>query len=106
MSDISNPSVEHLLDCSQAELQDAELKFLNMAANCRKRAAIEHSAADKYIELAAVLRWLINNRDRMFDLSKKIADGKQRLLFADERETEEFFVTTRVPPRWGGVASD
>lgn len=82
------PALPYLIECSESALQELELKSLDLAAQCAKRAKSEMDQAIAYRETAGVCRFLLNHRSEMIDLSKLIADGKQRLLrFVPDRMT-------------------
>lgn len=75
------PALPYLIECSESALQELELKSLDLAAQCRKRARAEQDQSDRYIETAGICRFLLNHRSEMIDLAKLVADGKQRTLF-------------------------
>jgi hypothetical protein len=50
------PSLEYLLTCSKASLQDVELANLNRAANCLKQVKLEWAEACGHREAAGVAR--------------------------------------------------
>jgi hypothetical protein len=88
MLDLALPSLPYLLECSHNGLQELELKSLDLAAQCTKRAEAEVKQAIAYREAAGVCRFLIEHRSDLIDLAKLIADGKQRLLhFPEFRKT-------------------
>lgn len=74
------PALPYLLECSESALQELELKSLDLAAQCNKRAEAELKQAIAYRETAGVCRFLLNHRSDMIDLARLIADGKQRML--------------------------
>ena len=85
MLDLALPSsLPYLLECSENTLQDLELKWLDLEAQCRKRAEAELDQAVAYREGAGVCRFLITHRSDLIDLAKTIVDGKQRLLHFPE----------------------
>jgi hypothetical protein len=79
------PPLEYLVDCSESALQTLELKSLDLAAQCSKRARAEMEQALVHRSTAEVCRFLIENRSELIDLAKLVADGKQRLLFAERK---------------------
>lgn len=89
------PDLAYLLDCSQSRLFELELVNLDLSASCLKRAKEEMDQAIAHREAAGVARWLIDNRDEMINLAKKVADGKQGILRFTEPEPIEIpaFVT-------------
>lgn len=76
----SLPPLPYLVECPDTALQELELKSLDLAAQCEKRAKAELGQAISHRGAADVCRFLINNRSDLIDLSKLVADGKQRLL--------------------------
>jgi hypothetical protein len=74
------PNLAYLLDCSQAGLHELELSNLDLSAKCLKRAKEEIDQAIAHREAAGVARWLIENRDELIKLAKRVADGKQGTL--------------------------
>ena len=76
------PPLEYLLECSDLALQQLELKSLDLAAQCSRRAKAEMEQAIAHRGTAEVCRFLIDQRSDLIDLSRRIVDGKQRLLFA------------------------
>jgi hypothetical protein len=88
MPELALPPLSYLVECPDSALQDLELKLLDLEAQCKKRARAEMERAIAYREHAGVMRFLINNRSDLIDLSKLVADGKQRLLqFAELRRS-------------------
>jgi len=81
------PPIEYLVECSDIALQQLELKSLDLAAQCSKRARAEVEQAIAHRGTAEVCRFLIENRSELIDLAKLVADGKQRMLRFAERET-------------------
>lgn len=80
------PPLEYLLECSDLALQQLELKSLDLAAQCSKRAKAEMEQAVSHRGTADVCRFLIENRSELIDFARLIADGKQRVLqFAERR---------------------
>jgi len=79
------PPLPFLMECSQTALTDLELKSLDLAAQCVKRARAEMAQAVSYREVAGICRFLIEHRNEMIDFSRLIADGHQRLLKFDNR---------------------
>ena len=75
------PSLEYLLECSEMSLRDLELAALDRAAQCRKRARIEHDEADAHIENAAVARFLIENRPALLEAARRTLDAQEVLPF-------------------------
>jgi len=84
MVDLALPSLPYLLECSTNGLQELELKSLDLAAQCSKRAEAEIKQAIAYRETAGVCRFLIVHRSDLIDLARLIVDGKQRLLHFEE----------------------
>lgn len=74
------PALPYLLESSLSALQESELKLLDLAAQAEKRAKMELAQAVAYRGQADVYRFLIDHRDDMINLSKRIADGKQATL--------------------------
>lgn len=74
------PNVEHLISCSDAELQQLELAALDLSAQSTKRAEAEIRQAIAHREAAGVYRFLINEREEWIRLSRGVADGRQGLL--------------------------
>jgi hypothetical protein len=74
------PSLEYLVSCSESALQELELRTLDLASQCSKRARLEMDQAISYRGTADVCRFLINHRSDLIDLAKLVTDGKQRLL--------------------------
>lgn len=88
MSDPALPPLPYLVECSDSALQELELKSLDLAAQCTKRAKLEMEQAITYRGEADVCRFLINNRNDLIDLARLVADGRQRLLrFPELRRT-------------------
>jgi hypothetical protein len=69
-------------------LHELELKALDAAAHCKKRARAEEAQGDRFIEAAAIYRFLIEEREQVIGLSRLVADGKQHVLRFAERRTE------------------
>lgn len=87
MHDPALPSLPYLVECPDSALQELELKQLDLAAQCTKRAKAELEQAIAYREGAGVCRFLINNRSDLIDLARLVIDGRQRLLrFTDLRK--------------------
>lgn len=80
MADPALPPLPYLMECSDAALQELELKKLDLAAQCMKRAKIELEQARLHMEEVGVYSFLINNRSDLIDLARRIVDGKQRML--------------------------
>ena len=74
------PTLEYLLECSNEALATLELKCLDLSAQNLKAAKAEMEQATANREAAGVCRWLIENRDDLINLSRRIIDGKQGLL--------------------------
>lgn len=78
------PPLTYLVECPDAALHELELKSLDLAAQCEKRAKSELGQAISHRGTADVCRFLINNRSDLIDLAKLVADGKQhRLRFTE-----------------------
>lgn len=75
---------EQLLEFSDQALRDTEMAVLNRAAEAWKRAKKEMELARDMDAQAETLRWLIIHRERLIDLSRTVADGKQALLRFEE----------------------
>jgi hypothetical protein len=78
--EIPLPQMEYLIECPDSAISNLELKLLDLYAQCMKRAKSEMDQAEAYREGAGVCRWLIENRDGMINVAKRIADGKQGIL--------------------------
>jgi hypothetical protein len=91
MADPTLPPLPYLLDCPDTALHEIELKSLDLAAQCMKRAKQEFEQAVAYRERAGAIRFLINGRDEMLNLARRTVDGKQGLLLfpevIEQRET-------------------
>jgi hypothetical protein len=74
------PAIEHLMSCSKQELQQKELAVLDLAAQCMKRADEEIKQAVALRGEAEVYRLMIDDRDELINLAKRVADGRQGLL--------------------------
>lgn len=86
MADPALPSLPYLVECPDSALHELELKQLDLAAQCTKRAESEMKQAIAYREGAGVCRFLIDNRSDLLDLARLVVDGRQRLLrFTDVR---------------------
>jgi hypothetical protein len=90
------PKLEYLVECPDSAVQEIELKLLDLAAQCMKRAKVEWEQAVAYREGAGVCRWLIVNRDDMIGVAKRIADGRQGLLRFPEFPQGEFSLTRKT----------
>jgi hypothetical protein len=86
------PSLDYLLTCSRAGLQDVELASLNLAQNCLKRARIEWNEACAHREAAGVARWLMENREALLRQSSRTLE----VNLGDELPT---MATIRGPKR-------
>ena len=80
----SLPSPEQLIDWSDSALQTAELAALDEAAQAWKRAKKDMEIARSLEARAWALRWMLDNRDRLINLSKSVVDGKQAMLRFEE----------------------
>jgi len=74
------PRVEYLIECTSDTLGTLELKELDLASQCERRARLEMGQAIAHRGAAEVCRFLIEHKDELVDLAKLVADGKQRLL--------------------------
>jgi hypothetical protein len=74
------PAIEHLMSCSKQELQQMELAALDLAAQCMKRAEAENKQAVALRGEAEVYRVMIDGRDEMINIAKRVADGRQGLI--------------------------
>jgi len=68
------PSLNYLLECSVASLCDLELAALARSSNCLKQAKLEWEEAVAQREVAAVARWLIENRDALLQMTARTVD--------------------------------
>jgi len=74
------PSLEYLLECSNEALATLELKCLDLSAQNLKAAKSEMEQSVANREAAGVCRWLIENREDLINLSRKVIDGKQGII--------------------------
>lgn len=89
------PAIPYLVECSTNALHELELKSLDLAAQCEKRAKQELAQAISWRGRADVYRFLIDHRDELVDLAKLIADGKQRLLHFTALEPDEILLWSK-----------
>jgi hypothetical protein len=68
------PALTYLLGCSMGSLQDLELAALGRSSNCLKAARLEWQEAVAQREIAGVVRWLIENRDALLQMTARTVD--------------------------------
>jgi len=68
------PSLRYLLNCSRQSLYDLELASLNRSSNCLRVAKTEWDEAVAQREIAGVVRWLIENRDALMQMTSRTVD--------------------------------
>jgi hypothetical protein len=68
------PSLQYLLSCSRQSLNDLELASLNRSSNCLRAARLEWQEAVAQREIAGVVRWLIENRDALLQMTARTVD--------------------------------
>jgi hypothetical protein len=93
---VNLPPTQYLVECSVSALQELELKSLDLAAQCEKRAKRELAEAVSWRGRADVYRFLIDHRDDLVDLAKLVADGKQRILHFTSLDTDDILLWSKT----------
>jgi hypothetical protein len=83
------PTIERLVSCSKQELQQMELAALDLHAQAMKRAEEEIKQAIALRGEAEVYRVMIDHRDELINIAKRVADGRQGLLRFPEAGRQE-----------------
>lgn len=80
----SLPTSEQLWELSDIALGQMELTNLDLAAQAMKRAKADMELARLLTGQADTVRWLMEHRNRLINVAKRTADGKQQTLCFEE----------------------
>lgn len=75
---MSMPALDFLLEASVTSLEDLELASLNRSANLSKTLKRELDTWVEQVASAAVARWVIENRERLFREANRTVEIKPK----------------------------